>query len=38
MKDTKNTNDYDKYKEDNSENQDGNERIDNPETSETLRN
>ena len=36
-KDTKNTNDADKYREDASKIQDGNERVDNPETSDTLR-
>ena len=36
-KDTKNTNDDDKYKEDTSKHQDGNGRVDNPETSDTLR-
>ena len=38
MKDTKNTNDDEKYEEDTSKLQDGNERVDNPETSDTLRN
>ena len=38
VKGTKNTNDDDEYKEDTSKNQDGNERFDNPETSDTLRN
>ena len=37
LKHTKNTNDDDKYKEDTSKHQDGNERVDNPETSDTLR-
>ena len=36
-KDTKNTNDDDKCKEDTSKHQDGNERVDNPETLDTLR-
>ena len=36
-KDTKNTNDDDEYKEDTSKLQDHNERVDNPETSDTLR-
>ena len=36
-KDTNNTNDDDKYKEDTSKHQDGNGRVDNPETSDTLR-
>ena len=36
-KDTKNTNDDDKYKEDTSKHQDGNKSIDNPETPDTLR-
>ena len=36
VKDTKNTNDDDKYKEDTSKLQDCNERFDNPETSDTL--
>ena len=36
VKDTKNTNDYDKYKEDTSKLQDGNQRVDNPETIDTL--
>ena len=36
VKDTKNTNDNDKYKEDTSKNQDSNEHVDNPETSDTL--
>ena len=35
-KDTKDTNDDDKYKEDTSKHQDGNERVDNPETSDTF--
>ena len=35
-KDTKNKNDDNKYKEDTSKLQDGNERVDNPETSDTL--
>ena len=38
LKDTKNTNDDDEYKEDTSKHQDGNERVDKPETSGTLRN
>ena len=38
MKDTKNTKYDDEYKEDTSKNQDGNERVDEPETSDTLRN
>ena len=38
MKDTKNTNNDDEYKEDTSKHQDGNERVDNPETLDTLRN
>ena len=38
VKDTKNTNDDDKYKEDNSKHQYGNEHVDNSETSDTLRN
>ena len=37
MKDTKNTNDDDEYKEDNSKLQDGNERVDNLQTLDTLR-
>ena len=37
VKDTKNTIDDDKYKEHNSKHQDGNERVDNPETLYTLR-
>ena len=37
MKDTKNTNDDDKYKNETSKHQDGNECVDNPETSDTLR-
>ena len=37
LKDTKNTNDDDEYKEDTSKIQDGNEHVDNPETSDTLR-
>ena len=36
VKDTKNANDDDKYKDDTSKNQYGNERVDNPETSYTL--
>ena len=36
MKDKKNINDDDKYKEGTSKLQDGNERVDNPETSDTL--
>ena len=36
-KDTKNTNDDGKYKEDTSNYQDGNERVDNPEASDILR-
>ena len=36
-KDTKNTNEDDKYKEDTSKHQDGNKRVGNPETSDTLR-
>ena len=36
-KDTKNTNDDDEYKEDTLKLQDGKERVDNPETSDTLR-
>ena len=36
-KDTKHTNDDSEYKEDTSKYQDGNERVDNPETSDTLR-
>ena len=36
-RDTKNTNDDDKYKDDTLKLQDGNECVDNPETSETLR-
>ena len=36
MKDTKNTNIDDEYKEDTSKNQDGNERVDNHETSDTF--
>ena len=35
-KDKKNKNDDNKYKEDTSKLQDGNERVDNPETSDTL--
>ena len=38
MRDTKNTNDDDKYKEDTSKHQYGNKSVDNPETSNTLRN
>ena len=38
VKGTKNTNDDDKYKEDTSKHQDGNEIVDNPETSDTSRN
>ena len=34
----KNTNDNDTYKEDTSQHQDGNESVDNPETSDTSRN
>ena len=34
----KNTNDDDEYKQDNLKNQDGNESVDNPETSDTSRN
>ena len=37
-KDTKNNNDDDKYKEDTLKLQDGNERVDKPETLDTLRN
>ena len=37
MKDTKNTKDDDEYKEDTSIHQYGNERVDNPETSDNLR-
>ena len=37
VKDTKTTNDDDKYKEDTLKLQDGKERVDNPETSDTLR-
>ena len=35
-KNTINTNDDDKYKEDTFKHQDGNERVDNPKTSDTL--
>ena len=35
LKYMKNTNDDEKYKEDNSKHQDGNESVDNPETSDT---
>ena len=38
MKDTKNANDDDEYKEDTSKHKGGNERVDNPETSDTLGN
>ena len=38
VKETKNTNDDDEYKWDNSKHQKNNERVDNPETSDTLRN
>ena len=37
MKYTENTNDDDTYKEDTSKHQDGNEHVENPETSDTLR-
>ena len=37
MKDTKNTNDDEEFKEDTSKHQDGNELVDNPETSDILR-
>ena len=37
VKDMKNTNDDDKYKENTSKHQDGNESVDNPETSDTSR-
>ena len=36
VRDTKNTNDYDKYREDTSKIWDGNERVDNPETWDTF--
>ena len=38
LKDTKNTNDDGKYKDDISKNQDSNESVDNPENSDTSRN
>ena len=38
VKDIKNTNDDDEYKEDTLKHRDGNEHVDNPETSYTLRN
>ena len=38
VKDIKNTNDDDKYKEDTSKHQGGNEIVDNPKTSDTSRN
>ena len=38
VKDMKNTNDDDEYKQDTSKHQDGYESVDNPETSDTLRN